>query len=402
MNKEKAVKYLDTSVLIFLCLHAASSQWSVAVSSIGLGGMIILAGTRLLLDKDVYMPDRILLFFFGALILSQILSSIFSVDPANSFYNSRRVLLFAGFFITIMFINDVKELKIILTILILFTALMSVIELVRYSMDYSNDPAHPFYEQRIQYYGYPITNAEIKMLVLLLMTSLLLLKDKFILNRLWLIILCLPVIVSLYFTSSRNAFLGLFCGLITVGILKNKYFLVVIILLVIIFLFAAPLPLKERVLSIADFDHPSIKSRFVMWETGLKIIRDYPVFGIGDTDISKVYKNYKPIEFHGEASHMHNNFMHITATLGLLGFLAWMGLMVSTFIKQIKIYFLTRQYPVLNVLAVTSASSMVAFQVSGLTEWNFGDFEFAAVLWFMLGLAFLAEKLSIRMKTPNA
>ena len=36
---------------------------------------------------------------------------------------------------------------------------------------------------------------------------------------------------------------------------------------------------------------------------------------------------------------------------------------------------------------------MIAFHVSGLTEWNFGYFEFAALLWFTLGLAFLSEKL---------
>jgi len=47
----------------------------------------------------------------------------------------------------------------------------------------------------------------------------------------------------------------------------------------------------------------------------------------------------------------------------------------------------------LNIIAVSSLASMIAFQIAGLTEWNFGDAEFAAVLWFNLSLAFVAEKL---------
>jgi O-antigen ligase len=393
VNKEKAVKFLDISVLVFLSIHVITSQWSVASSSIGLGGMIILAASRIFLNRDVYRPEKKLIYFFGALIFAYLLASVFSIDPASSFSNSRRIFLFAGFFIIIIFIRDLDDLKNILIVLFLFTTFISVLELVKYYIDYSVHSNVPFYEQRIQYYGYPITNAEIKMLILLLMFSLILLKEKFVLNRYWLILFVIPILLSLYFTESRNAFLGLFIGLVTLGILKNKYFLAGIIILVILFLVAAPLPLKERILSIADFNHPSIKSRFVMWETGLKIIKDYPVFGIGDTDIIKVYTNYKAVQFHGEGSHLHNNFFQVLATIGITGFITWLALMIYLFIRQIKIFILTKKSALLNALAAASVSCMIAFQISGLTEWNFGDFEFAAVLWFMLSLAFLAEKL---------
>ncbi len=393
MNKEKAVKILDISILVFLSMHVITSQWSVASSSIGLGGMIILAATRVFISRDVFKPEKKLFYFFGALILVYLLASVFSIDPASSFSNSRRIFLFAGFFVTIIFIRDLNDLKTILTIMFLFTAFISGLELAKYYIDYSVHSNVPFYEQRIQYYGYPITNAEIKMLILLLMFSLILLKEKFVFNRYWLILIAVPIFLSLYFTESRNAFLGLFLGLVTLGILKNKYFLAGIIILVILFLVAAPLPLKERILSIVDFNHPSINSRFVMWETGLKIIKDYPVFGIGDTDIIKVYTNYKAVQFHGEGSHLHNNFFQVLATIGITGFIIWLALMIYLFIRQIKIFILTKKSALLNALAASSVSCMIAFQISGLTEWNFGDFEFAAVLWFMLALAFLAEKL---------
>jgi putative inorganic carbon (HCO3(-)) transporter len=393
LDKEKLLKYTDSAILVFLSLHVISSQWSVAASSIGLGGMIILAGFRLFLDRNVFVPERKLFYFFAALVLVYIIASIFSIDPVSSFSNSRRVFLFAGFFVTIVFIKNLKQLKIILTVFFLFTAFISIIELIRYFIEYFTNHDKPIYELRIEYYGYPITNGEIKMLILLLLAVLILTKEKFVLNKFWLILISIPVFLSLYFTNTRNAFLGLFVGLIVIGIARNKYFIAGLVVLVILFLIFAPFPIKERVLSIVDFNHPSIKSRFIMWNTGLKIIRDYPVLGIGDTDIIKVYTNYKPIEFHGEGSHLHDNFFQVAATTGITGLIAWLALLVYLFIKQIKIYFRTRGNLILNSLALVSIVSMIAFQISGLTEWNFGDFEFAAVLWFMLGLAFLSEKL---------
>lgn len=402
MNKEQFIKYVDISILVFLSLHVISSQWSVAASSIGLGGMIILVLLRLILNRDVYKPGKMLFYLFGLLILVFMIASIFSIDPANSFSNSRRVLLYAGFFVTIIFIKDLKQLKIILTVFFIFTAFISTIELIRYFIEFFSQNKIPIYELRIEFYGYPITNGEIKMLILLLLVTLILTKEKFVLNKLWLIFISVPVFLSLFFTNSRNAILGLFTGLVIIGALKNKYFLIALIVIVILFLLLAPFPIKERVMSIVDFNHPSIKARFIMWNVGLKIIRDYPVLGIGDTDIIKVYTHYKKIEFHGEGSHLHNNFFQLAATLGLTGLAVWLVLMIYLFARQIKIYLRTGGNSILNSLALVSIVSMVAFQVSGLTEWNFGDFEFDAVLWFMLALAFLAEKLFHKQAVQNA
>jgi len=42
---------------------------------------------------------------------------------------------------------------------------------------------------------------------------------------------------------------------------------------------------------------------------------------------------------------------------------------------------------------------MIALQIAGLTEWNFGDAEFAAIFWFNLALAFLAIKFKAKGDT---
>src|SRR4030095_7105524 len=260
-----------------------------------------------------------------------------------------------------------------------------------YFADYNS--SIPIFARRLEYYGYPITNGEIKMLIMLLIVPLILSKETFVLSRILLILLSIPLLLTLYLTEARNAFIGVFIGLIIIGALKNKYFLAGIVVIVILFLLIAPFQLKERMLSITDLRERSIHSRFVMWDVGIKIIKDHPLLGVGDVDINKIYRMYKTPEIHGEGSHMHNNFFQIAVNFGLIGLVSWILLMFYIFYRQLKIYLKTKSHGFLNIIAVSSLVSMIAFQVSGLTEWNFGDAEFAAVLWFNLALAFLAWKL---------
>jgi O-antigen ligase len=226
-----------------------------------------------------------------------------------------------------------------------------------------------------------------------------LVKKNYLMNKILLALLMLPLFITFYITNARNAILGLFTGIIIYGLLKNKWFLAVILLLIIIFLAAAPLSVKERVMSIADLEHPSNRARIVMWETGMRIIKDNILLGVGDVDINKVYRMYKKPEFHGEGSHMHSNIFQELVNFGAAGFICWLALMIYMFARQIRIYQQIREFEFLNILAMISIASMAALQVSGLTEWNFGDAEYAAVFWFNLALAFTAYRLSLKGDT---
>ena len=57
------------------------------------------------------------------------------------------------------------------------------------------------------------------------------------------------------------------------------------------------------------------------------------VFGVGDIDLSKLYKKYKRAEDKELQGHLHNNFFHILATLGALGLSAYFFLMYKLYPK---------------------------------------------------------------------
>jgi O-antigen ligase len=232
------------------------------------------------------------------------------------------------------------------------------------------------------------------MMILLLLIPFLLVKENFITKKYILLLLSLPVLVTFYLTNARNAVLGLFTGLLLIGILKNRKFLLGLLTLTSLFLIFAPEGIKDRALSIGDFKHPSNVTRFMIWETGIKIIKDSPFIGYGEVDFKEIYSRYRDPKRHGEGSHMHNSALQIMVNSGLLGFLAWFLLMLYIFLNQIKIFLKTKQHEFLNILAMVSAVSMISLQICGLTEWNFGDAEFAAVFWFNLSLAFIADKFS--------
>lgn len=370
-----------------------TSQFSIATSSIGIGGLIILTAFKLFVSNEKLQIDRNLLYLFAAFILVQVISSAVCGNPSDSFdHIYRKISIYIIFIASILFIKNTTHLKRMLIIFLIFTALISTIEIVRFALEYLPNPTKPLAEYRLEYYGYPVTNGEIKMMILLIIVPYFLVKKNYLMNKLYLALLTLPLIITFYLTNARNAILALFIALVVTGLLKNKYFLGGLIAASVLFLLFAPAQIKDRVMSIADMNHPSNHARFVMWETSVKIIKDNLPFGVGDVDNNVIYRMYKTPQYHGEGSHMHSNAFQILVNFGVIGFAAWLVLMLYIFVRQIQIWLKTREFEFLNILALISVTSMLALQVAGLTEWNFGDAEFAAVFWFNLALAFIAFK----------
>ncbi len=142
---------------------------------------------------------------------------------------------------------------------------------------------------------------------------------------------------------------------------------------------------ESRLLSIFDFYNPSNRVRFELWNAGLKMFRDHPIFGVGDIDLGKLYAQYKHNYDKEIQGHMHNNFIHELVTLGLFGFLAFCFLIIKIIKIDLKIFKETKNIPFISSYALGTIGGFVAFLVSGLTEFNFGDQEIITLVWFTFG-----------------
>lgn len=399
MNRKDISAYLDKAVLILLTIQISFVSISIAISSIAFGIWLGLWLIQIIItqeidyDKNLFSEIKITNIFILAYIFFEILSRFFAVYPEGAFSNLKRLLLFFIFFVSIIKIIDIETLSRILFINICMISIISIIELIKYALKFSELIQQiPFSEIRIDYFNYPLTTAEIKMVSFLSVFPLLFIKDKFVLSKKYLLLILLPVFVSMLLTQSRNVLLAVTVCFFIFGFAVNRKFLVAFFLILIISSFILPDSYTDRAKSIFDINHPSNQSRLNMWEVGIKMFRDHPFTGIADSHILEIYNNYKKTELYGEGVHLHNNFIMILATTGIFGFIAFMGMFISIFIKQIK-YYKEQKHDVFKMLILGSILVMISFQISGIFEWSFGDHEVMTVFFFLISVPFVIYKI---------
>jgi hypothetical protein len=155
---------------------------------------------------------------------------------------------------------------------------------------------------------------------------------------------------------------------------------------------------QSRLLSIFDPYNPSNFNRIAFWEAGIKMFKDHPVFGVGDIDLANLYRQYKHPWNKEIQGHLHNNFFHILATLGLFGLAAVCFLFFRYLQISFRIYKERIDVPFVSSVALGVIGSFCAFLVSGLTELNFWDHEIATLIWFLFGLNFAFYRLTAKNK----
>ena len=143
---------------------------------------------------------------------------------------------------------------------------------------------------------------------------------------------------------------------------------------------------QSRLLGIFDPYHPSNANRFAFWRAGIKIFEDYPLFGVGDIDLQKLYRQYKRPFDKEIQGHLHNNFFHVLATLGLFGLMAVLFLFYKIITIDLKIYKAIKNIPFISSYALGALAAFCGFLISGLTELNFWDHEITTLIWFTFGL----------------
>ncbi|MDI6736508.1 MAG: putative O-glycosylation ligase, exosortase A system-associated [bacterium] len=146
--------------------------------------------------------------------------------------------------------------------------------------------------------------------------------EKSPLKKVILALLFLSMILATILTFSRGGFLGLVTVLGLIW-LKTKYKLIssftslFLILCVLLFL---PQGYKDRIHSILEYRQDgSAMGRIVAWKTGLKMIKDKPVIGVGLGNFSLLIPQYNPYAHTGIEPH--NSFIQIASECGLIALL---------------------------------------------------------------------------------
>lgn len=198
----------------------------------------------------------------------------------------------------------------------------------------------------------------------------------------WIAGLVIPISVwALLLTQTRNAWLGAIVGLTLIAILRAPKLLWGLGAAILLVAITRPEVVMRR-LTLTD---ASSRDRYFMWQAGVDMIMEKPIFGQGPRMVEEAYGSYRwPGAPNPNTSHLHNNVLQLAAERGIpcaVWWLWWMAAAMGDAYRQARIG--------LRGLGWVSAATLAALSavlVAGLAEYNFGDSE---VLMFILLLTAL-------------
>jgi O-antigen ligase len=177
--------------------------------------------------------------------------------------------------------------------------------------------------------------------------------------------------LALFASMTRGAWLGAVCGLAVVAAARRPRLLAVLVGAVVLLLLVRPAAVATR-LTLGD---ESSRDRYFMWQAGVDMVLDRPVFGQGPGMVQQLYPRYRWPEAPNPATpHLHNNLMQIAAERGLPGAIFFLWWIVAAVVDATREARRTTS-PAEGGLATGVLAVLVAVLVAGLFEYNLGDSE---------------------------
>ena len=194
--------------------------------------------------------------------------------------------------------------------------------------------------------------------------------------------------IGIVSSFTRSVWIGAIVGISTIALtIPRKTLIKLTIPVVLIILASAPLIYHRLAMSVEEGFGPDV-GRLALIETGIQMVRDHPLFGVGPQRIATEFVGYYDEEnldtfYYG---HMHNNLLQIAAERGLICLIAFVWFFVELFRGLLRLKG-TRD-PTLRFMALSALAALTGFLVAGLFEYNFGDSEVLMLFLFIVSIPF--------------
>ncbi len=213
------------------------------------------------------------------------------------------------------------------------------------------------------------------------------------------------LILNIVFTYSRGGMVafGLVLGLSVFGfsLQRKKLLLPVILTLIGISILFPMIPEKywERAKSISDFSDPAIQARLDTWKTGLGMISDHPIkgVGLGAFRYEYVMRAYVNQDVTTRASlFSHNAYIQIGAELGLPALIIFLLLIIFSWFDLVKAekLFADKGDMLFAGFSLSLRLGLLGYMVCAI----FLTQAFLTMFWIILPLAVVAKQLLLEEK----
>jgi O-antigen ligase len=329
-----------TLILLFLLI-----PWSLAGMQIALALFSVMTIGVLFFRRK--KPHLNFLFFklLAVYLAARLISALFAPEPFSSF----KAILdteWVIFTIPLLFSIDFSEKKqrIALQTLIFSAALVGIYGCIQffYGLEYFRGqqltPMGGFYRASGGYNHY-LTLAGNQLMLLGIGVAFFLLEGKW--NRLKTLyfIAAMIIFLSVIATFGRSAWLALMVLMgLTVLLTKTRLFGYVFGVMLLAAVVASLISPEVQARFISIFDISQNQDRFNLWHTALNMIKNNPIWGVGQGNFTRVFPLYEVPGFYDSKVHAHNDYLNAAANSGMPSALAWLALWISWFYVSLKTY----------------------------------------------------------------
>ena len=381
---------LDRLTTVLLLAFVASVQLSIAAANILLVALLICWVIGLVRGQSRPTAPT----FFAALLAYAgvtLLSSAFSLDPRESFIDSRQLLLF----LIVPAVYDLargQRAATVTDVIITVGAAAAAYGIIQYGMLHFDSLG----QRPRGTLGHYMTYSGTLMLVIGAAGARLVFGAR---DRAWSALVMPALVVALSLTLTRSAWVGACIALGVLFILRDLRLLGLLPVVGALFFAFAPDSVTNRMVSIFDLRDPTNRDRLAMVRSGAAMIRDYPLAGVGPNMIPRVYAQYRdPDAVQALNPHLHNVPLQIAAERGLPALAVWAAFVAVLAFGLFRLFRTERD----KTLAATGLAAIAGMLSAGFFEYNFGDSEFLMLFLILVTLPFAAAHRDDAAASPHA
>lgn len=373
-----SVAALDKYVYYCLLLYALLSSitiagTNIAISLAAVGAMIRYYKEPLKLKLDKGLGQAIL-FFLGAMLLSALFAN-YSITGLNNTANYLYRML--PLFLVVAFVKNKQQLIQILAVMTLSLAIADIVAI--WQGIHGNFRAHALSSNYMVMAGFLL-----QMMPVLLVMSL---EGRFLSAKYRAVYFAVFIMscAALIYNGTRGAWIAVGIavplGLFSMKVNKKIAAGLLIVLISSSFLLMQIPLINERMHSITDMK--SAGDRFFLWQSAWQMFLDHPLTGIGTGNFEYLYigKYMSPFATE-ELTNAHNNYLHILAENGAVGFVAFLYLFGYILCHA----YWKMKHSAQRLWGLTTIVFTVSLLVQGFTQTNFVDSAVIRMYWFLLGL----------------
>jgi O-antigen ligase len=370
---------LELVGLAALAGMVAASQLSIAIAQILLTVAALCWFTAHVMRRERLDAPAFFWPLLGYAALT-LLAAGFSRDPIASLTDCKQLLLFLLVPIVYDFARGPRA-RSVLTIIITVGAVSAMVGLVQYAvLNYGS-------ERRLQgTLSHWMTYSGTLMLVICAAAGRLLFDHR---DRGWAAVVMPALVASLMLSFTRSAMVGVAAGVGVLLLIRDFRLIAVLPIVAAAMIAISPARLTDRIYSTFDMNDPTNRDRVAMLEAGVRMLRDYPLTGVGPELVGRVYPDYRvATAVQDNNMHLHNVPMQIAAERGLPALALWVWFIGTALVALRALLTRTRN----RVFAATAMGAIAAMLTAGLFEYNFGDSEFLMLFLILITLPFAAER----------